>query len=353
MKIKNKLLISIIAIIVIIMGLICTVSIAANKDHYKNNYKTTLDNIKDLGGKAVGTKGKVGYSALYWRDDLYCVMNGVRLGEDVEYEVDWHLNIIGNQIQYVDENGDVHNETAEIGGRVAYILGQGKNLGDFENEIKIENQGYGIFEEHKESVVQKALWLNLNELNHLTQEVAKWKNVHLDSVGNDSVEYCGDKEAVDQLNSDAETYAKSQTGGSGDIEANDNKTQKDNIKVTSYSKDNKGYVRVGPFNWEFGGKIHEVRINNGTIKNIKYSHFVGDDERFYTGCGNIKSGEDFYISLEAESGATKIENIKVNTKIKAGKYVADIWHLKITDRQNLILVNTESSPRRGLFYSTI
>ena len=70
-----------------------------------------------------------------------------------------------------------------------------------------------------------------------------------------------DQEAID--------YANNLSNGS---KAVDN-TNKENIKVTPYEKDEKQYLRIGPFNWSFGGTITEVNEREKVVE-IKF-----DDEK--------------------------------------------------------------------------
>ena len=78
--------------------------------------------------------------------------------------------------------------------------------------------------------------------------------------------------------------------------ATDN-TNKDNIQVVAYEKDGKAYMRIGPFNWSFGGTITEVNVfdqDSNPIAEKLYSSFSGTTENFFDVSG-IKSGVDFYI----------------------------------------------------------
>ena len=131
-------------------------------------------------------------------------------------------------------------------------------------------------------------------------------------------------------------YANNVTASSGQIQDN---TKKDNIKVVAYNKDGKAYMRVGPFNWTFGGNVTEVNVydqNGQSIGEKLYSSYYGNEERFY-GVGDIKSGSDFYISVPLDENTTKITKITGNLRreVKA----VNIWFLESSYAayQNLIL----------------
>ena len=104
-------------------------------------------------------------------------------------------------------------------------------------------------------------------------------------------------------------------------------------------KDETQYMRVGPFNWTFGGKLTDVSIydqNSKPIAGKLYSTFSGKTEKWIN-VGEIKSGSDFYISIPVNSGATKITKVtgKMNVDVKA----VNIWFLESTTsyKQNLII----------------
>ena len=127
-------------------------------------------------------------------------------------------------------------------------------------------------------------------------------------------------------------------------------TNKNNVKVVAYNKDGKAYMRVGPFNWTFGGKVTDVNVydqNGKSISEKLYSSYYGNEERFY-GVGNIKSGSDFYISVPLNENTTKITKISGNLQreVKA----VNIWFLEsnYAAYQNLIVrepyTTTENIP---------
>lgn len=121
------------------------------------------------------------------------------------------------------------------------------------------------------------------------------------------------------------------------------KTNKNNISVTPYVHDSNGYLRVGPFNWNFSGTVDEVEVySEGDSKissnNVLFSKFEGTTESFINKT-EIKSDENFYISVKMNANHTNIKKIKVKVKFPtATRYGADIWFLTNLSQQNLILV---------------
>ena len=105
-------------------------------------------------------------------------------------------------------------------------------------------------------------------------------------------------------------------------------TNKENIQVETYERDGKAYMRIGPFNWTFGGTITEINVfdqNSESISEKLYSSFSGTTENFFDVSG-IKSGTDFYISIPIESEVTKITKITGNIQMEVKG--VNIWFLE-------------------------
>ncbi len=125
---------------------------------------------------------------------------------------------------------------------------------------------------------------------------------------------------------------------SGSNQVTDN-TNKDNIQVVAYNRDGKSYMRIGPFNWTFGGTITEINVfdqDSNPISEKLYSSFSGTTENFFDVSG-IKSGTDFYISVPIDGNVTKITKItgKAQMEVKG----VNIWFLEATEGylQNMII----------------
>lgn len=140
---------------------------------------------------------------------------------------------------------------------------------------------------------------------------------------------------VSKLDKEAVEYAEKLKN----MEMQDN-TNKKKIKATSYEKDGKSYIRVGPFNWSFPGTLNEVKVfnqDNKEIKGILYSSYEGKKEVWYK-VNHIKSDKKFYISFPADQGVSKITKITANTKIDIN--AAKVWFLESrsgSNFQNLLI----------------
>lgn len=116
-------------------------------------------------------------------------------------------------------------------------------------------------------------------------------------------------------------------------------TNKDNVEVTSYEKDGKSYLRVGPFNWTFNGELKDVKLYNQDQKEITeklYSRFNGTNETWF-GVEGIKSGSDFYVSVPGNGNITKITKISGEGEITVKG--VKVWFLDSVVRyiQNLLV----------------
>lgn len=76
------------------------------------------------------------------------------------------------------------------------------------------------------------------------------------------------------------------------------KTNKNNISVLYVD----GYYRVGPFRWEFDGKLNGIEVtgDNGKISesNVRIARYRGSVPSIID-ASDLGSGEDFYIDVKA------------------------------------------------------
>lgn len=312
---KNRnialILISII-MIVLLIGIFNKISIAA----YLGSYDSGLSNIKNKGAAAVGDTVTARYSNLLSRNDLYCVMYHKHLSGDVNYRVSRYISITGNTA--TNDRGQSYTSTQN--GKLAYILSRG--------------EGYGAQDNYTRT--QLALYRSING----------WYDVVGSKLGI-SNKWDSNRYAIgaDSLITEATEYAENLGSGDSQSDSATDKTDKSKINVTAYTDNNTEYLRIGPFNWVFSGKLTSVKVygdNNKQISNVKYSKFEGNNERFYNSISDIKSGKNFYISIKANSGFTKIGKITATTQSTNSDslYSAQIWFLDATRMQNLILVST-------------
>lgn len=257
---------------------------------------------------SVGQSITVTYNQYASSSNIFCVEHGQALTADNSYKIVSNVKIEGTK------STDYKNKTIEnkSNAKFAYILsannGSSHDSGPVQNEIW--NYGYTWMK----NVGQYHNGLNLNFVSAVS--------------GNSN-------QSTTTLDAEATNYANNISNGT---KVTDN-TDKSKIKVEAYNKDGTQYMRVGPFNWTFGGKLTEVSIydqNSKPIAGKLYSTFSGKTEKWIN-VGEIKSGSNFYISVPVNSGATKITKVtgKMDVEVKA----VNIWFLESTTsyKQNLII----------------
>lgn len=246
----------------------------------------------------------------YYNDkNLFCMEHKQGLYSSKQYKVISNVKIEG--IKSTDHEGKVIENKSNA--RLAYILSQ--DNGNYKTSGQVAN----------------AIW---NYASTWMKEVGQYHaGLYLNFASST-------RGSTTSLDTEAQQYADNISKG---ITATDN-TDKSKIKVQAYEKDGKQYMRVGPFNWTFGGTLTEVSIYDQNSKEISgqlYSTFSGNTEKWIS-AGEIKSGSNFYISVPINSGVTKIT--KVTGKMIVDVKAVNIWFLKsdIGFLQNLIIREPDS-----------
>ena len=240
--------------------------------------------------------------------NIFCFERLQLIRDSGIYKVISNVKIDGNVSK--DQTGKtiISKENAKF----AYIMsannGNNKEQGPVQNAI----WAYGY------------TWMNLVGSHH----AGLYKSFAMYSP--DPVHYT--QSGADKLIAEAEKYANNYES----IEMKDN-TNKEKIKVDSYTKDGKEYVRVGPFNWTLPGEITSIELkdqNGNKIDNVIYSSFNGNKE-YWFGADGIQSNKNFYISVPLEAKVTKIKSIHVeaNADVKG----VNMWFLEGGYSQNLMI----------------
>lgn len=261
-------------------------------------------------------------------DSIFCMERTAPLNGTIKYKIISNVRIVGTK------STDHTNKTIEdkINAKFAYIL-----------SANVSNRS-----DHVYGAVQNAIWdyettwVEKIGIQHAGL-YAGFINGH-EKGANPNLSNQQEKAKNDLIN-DAEKYAENISKLTDSKNIIDN-TNKSNITVKAYSKDGTQYMRVGPFNWTFGGTLNDVSIydqNSQPIAGKLYSTFSGNTEKWIS-AGEIESGKDFYISIPVNSGVTKITKVtgKMNVEVKA----VNIWFLDSTptgNYQNLIKVEPSTT----------
>ena len=249
-----------------------------------------------------------------YRDDgnIYCVEYTQKLTYSNDYTIISNVKIKGNES--TDHTGYVQNSWYNA--KLAYILSA--DNGPVKSDGPVAN----------------SIWNNMYTwMNQVGQHHAGlYLGFASDKTGSAS-----------PLDAESDNYANSLTSTTDKITDN---TDKSKIKISSYKKDNKFYVRVGPFNWTFPGNMKNVTVNDQdkkAITGVLYSSFNGNDEYWYE-ANEIQSGKDFYVSLPGKPDLKEITTI--NAEASMNVKTVNLWFLeaKAGYKQNLIIREPSEEP---------
>lgn len=239
----------------------------------------------------VGQKVPISYKDYVNNDDIFCVQEGQKLTGTETYTVISKVDIKGRKS--TDHKGNTVDSWYNA--KYGYILSK-------ENGSDKKETGD----------LQIAIW-------HTTPE---W----ITNVGKKHGLYEGFASATDfylpvKLETEATAYANNMKE---EIKFKDN-TKKDKIKVVPETVNGQEYMKVGPFNWTFPGKLTEIVLYDQNGNTIKYKE------------GFKSSGKDFYLYVPADMGITKIT--KIEGKAEYDVKGATAWFLKSSkgDFQNLMI----------------
>ena len=254
---------------------------------------------------SVGQKLNVTFEEYLNNPNIFCAEHGQKLRDVQSYKIISEVTIKGNESTDHEGKKITHSDNAKF----ATIL-QANNNGDKENG-QVSNAIWNFLPTWMRNVGQHHAGLYLGFTNN------KPGNYHT------------------QLEDEADKYAQSLEN----MEMKDN-TNKKNIKATSFEKNGKTYIRVGPFNWSFPGTMDDVKVYNQdgkTIDGVLYSSFEGTNEKWFA-LQHMTTGKDFYISFPADQGVSKITKMTANAKVDIN--AAKVWFLESlsgSNYQNLII----------------
>ncbi len=296
----------------------------------------TLDEIKTLGPGAIGLTAGVSQYSLDGRNDLYCVNHSALLyyNRTSTYTVSKYVKIIGNQAYDANnqlmESTDEQTRTNErtINARLAYLVNRA--------------EGYGNYKQRYYTQAQRGVYTYINEWfktvgKHFGMD--SWLDSANTSVGGLTTE------TINEMNSYVNSLGNSEVNTNAE-EPVDN-TNKDNIKVgmsyTTINGVNTTLYNIGPFNWTYTGTLQDLTVTdkeNNPIDSSKIfiSEYQGTTQNFIN-ASDIKSGQDFYISIPEDSGIEGIRNVSATVKVSDAStiYTAELWFLTAGTTQRIML----------------
>ena len=262
----------------------------------------------------VGQSVLVTFNDYEYSNNIYCMEHGQSLTSDNYYTVVSNVKIDGTKS--TDHTGKEIDNKANA--KFAYILNAKNSY--YKSSVSNAVWNYG------------STWMSTVGRHH----EGLYSGFASDTRGTD---YKTDIET--QADNYANNFVNEKT-------APEDKTDKAKIKVQSYQKDGKQYIRVGTFKWNFGGTLTEIKAfdqDGKEISGILYSKFEGNTEKFIS-AGDVKSGKEFYISIPADKGVSKIT--KLTGKENIDKITANIWFLESTAgyKQNLLICDTDTKQQQ-------
>ena len=258
---------------------------------------------------SVGDKVKINYTDYINDDNLFCVEHHQSLRNNkVTYKVISEVKIEGNVSTDYKGKSITHWSNAKLG----YILSSTDNGSS-----------------KSSSPVQNAVW---NYMYTWMKNVGQYHNgLYLGFVNN-----------VNGKDTTLEDEASDYANEIENIELTDN-TNKNALSVQSDGN----YIKIGPFNWSFSGKLETIVVNdqNGNaVRGITFSKYAGTTANTIS-VGDIQSGKDFYISIPISSGLSRITTISASGSVEV-KGVT-IWFLESQSGaryQNLIAREPYKTP---------
>lgn len=266
----------------------------------------------------VGNKVSIPWSTYNSSKNIFCVEHGQSLRGSPSYNVVSKVTITGTESKDYKGNTRDNIENAKF----AYILSADNGSNHDGGKVQIAIWSY------------ESKWMNAVGKYHSKYPKGTLKNF---ITGNNAPSLTDDAK---NLIKNAETYAKNLKKQ----EKTEDKTDTDKIKVKSYTDNNKQYLRIGPFKWNFGGELTEIKAydqNNKSISNIKFIRYSGTEQKNVE-VSDIKSGKNFYISIPADSGVTQITQLKGKSKLEEKSAKITFLESVTKSDQNLIYVQPDT-----------
>ena len=239
---------------------------------------------------SVGQTVKINYTDYINDDNLFCVEHHQSLRNNkVTYKVISQVNIEGN----VSTDHEGKSIESWHNAKLAYILSSTDN-GSSKSSSPVQNAIWNYMYTWMKNVGQYHAGLYLGFVNNV-----HGNSSYLDTSGSDYANEITNLELVDNTNKDA-------------------------IKVQSDGD----YIKVGPFNWSFSGKLNNIEVKDqdgNAISGITFSTYSGTTSNTIS-VGDIKSGKDFYISIPMSSGISRITTISASGSVETKG--VKVWFLE-------------------------
>ena len=318
---SNGKIISKITIVSIIIGIIfSTVSFAAKHKDWGQDPKVDEVNVGDT------------FSGMYWgtisnHKDMFCVDMHQDIGNGKKYTAISRISIVGNTA--TDQKGK--SITSKENGIIAYELNLTNKVGGLHREL------FGNPSDPAQILMYHDMADWVNKVGYKFSGI--YKSFAQQAEHEKYKNYAAEREK-------AKKYAESL-----EKEEFKNKTKEKKIKTTVYEKDNKSYIKIGPFKYSFRENLDKVELSDENGKTLKPTSYLMNKKEVEL--KDIKSNKNFYIIIPADSGLASINKIKVTEthKVKSADIV--FWECEqnsknIVKRQNLIQFKATEKPEENV-----
>ncbi len=260
-------------------------------------------------------------------DDTFCVQEGAHVNTGNKYYVKNRIEIDGldSTVYEGNTNKVIDKKTDKIeNGAMAWILAQ-KDTGS--NHVAGKERHYSL----KQRAVYGffGTWKSINGLDYDAKSGGytnfKWITK-------------GKKYAMN--------YKKDEKASIKD------KTDMKKVKMEVYGE----YIKVGPFKWNYTGKLEEVKVYNQDDNEVsaKIAKYSGKELKILDNNTKITSGKDFYVLVKADGKTSSIQ-VKGKVALTKEKYTATIWTLShkywengvLKEGQNIITTIANSKPSKS------
>lgn len=328
---KIKKIILIIGVILIsIIG--CSTKVNALTNEQVNALNNAFTSGNETLSLVPNTTGNSTDLALNSPEGVLCVEGGkdigwtrnapdLRLGQNygINYTVSHYIKIEGNTAKLY-ANGNLETPVKTVTDsvdalRIGYILALEDGWQNHEN-------AYGITQHY--STKQYWMWHHFDVIRNLFPN--QLNEINSNDGNPEYYGYDADSEAI--------AYANNHKNDSNNVSITD-KTNVENIKLSTVRDGNNEYYRVGPYKWDYEGNISSVSVydtNNKKIdsNNIKYAYYDENNKIQIKNSASegIRDNKNFYILIDKKTNISGISKVSGKVKKTIKEYTGDIWFVK-------------------------
>lgn len=289
-----------------------------------NASEKDITKVESQEKNAIGNVFSLNYDSIAGKTNTYCIQHHKTLKSPYEeFVVDKYVEIDGKTATVYNSKESKGKEVKSTYNAIAaYIFNQ--------------KQGYGTASSPTQG--QKALWYYAND----------WVNALFGSgndynwASNDNVSYSNNdvikraKEYAENVeNATSETDKK-------ELEMTDKTPNKTKLKKIDLGNN---YYRIGPFKWEFEGKLESIAVkaDGKTVTDYKIIQMNGKTAKTIE-VKDIESNKNFYIDIKNAKDITSVHlDLKTTKKITVEK--VKVWFFKSAKKyQNIVHAISSETP---------